>query len=57
MDIINEILNTHREIELKDSDKLNTIHNQIESNRLEEMSRISVKTTPIEQTLKIQSKG
>lgn len=57
MDIISDILNIHREIEFKDRDKLNTIHNIIESNRLEEISRISVKTTSIEQTLKIQSKG
>lgn len=57
MDIINDILNTHRDIETKDRDKLNTIHNTIESHRLEEIAQISVKTTPLDNTLKIQNKG
>lgn len=56
MDIINDILNTHRDIETKDRDKLNTIHNTIESHRLEEIAQISVKTTPLDNTLKIQNK-
>lgn len=57
MDIINNILNTHEEIQLKDKDKLNTIHNTIESDRLSQISQISVNNTKPETTLKFPNKG